>query len=94
MVSRKSMASGCGSPRISLMVRSHFFQFALVLTASAFFIFPVCGKALFGYIIHPLAAYLHFYPLAFVAHQSYVKCLIAVGFRMAYPVAQRSGCGL
>lgn len=64
------------------------FQFALVLTASAFFIFPVCGKALFGYIIHPLAAYLHFYPLAFVAHQSYVKCLIAVGFRMAYPVAQ------
>ena len=65
-----------------------FFQFALVLTASAFFIFPVCGKALFGYIIHPLAAYLHFYPLAFVAHQSYVKCLIAVGFRMAYPVAQ------
>ena len=33
------------------------------------------GKALFGYVIHPLTAYLHFYPLAFVTHQGYVKCL-------------------
>ena len=68
-----------------------FFQFAFIFASSSFFIFPVCGEPLLGYVVHPLAAYLHFYPLAFIAHQGYVECLIAVGFGVTYPVAQAVG---
>ena len=48
----------------------------------------MCGEALFGHLVHALAAYLHLYPLAGVAHQSGVQSLVAIGFRMREPVAE------
>ena len=49
------------------------------------------GKSLFGYIVHPLTAYLDFDPLAIIAHQSDVQCLVSVSFGVAHPVAQTVG---
>ena len=66
-------------------------QFAFVLAAAAFLVFPVCGKALFGHIVHALAADLHFYPLAVVAHQGDMQGLVAVALGVADPVAQTVG---
>ena len=68
-----------------------FTQFAFIFAASSFFIFPVSGKSLFGDVVHTFASYLYFNPLSLVAHQCDVQCLIAVGFRVTYPVAQTVG---
>ncbi|MPM72751.1 hypothetical protein SDC9_119727 [bioreactor metagenome] len=51
----------------------------------------MCGKPLLGYIIHSFATYLHFNPLAVVSHQRNMKGLIAIGFGVAYPIAQSVG---
>ena len=88
------MASRLWSSRISLMVRNPVLQFAFIFAASAFFVFPVGGKALLGNVIHAFTADLHFNPLPVVTHKGDVQCLIAVGFGMAHPVAQAVGVGL
>ena len=71
-----------------------FAEFTFILTTSSFFVFPVCSKTLFSYVVHPLTSNLHFNPLSFVTHQSHMESLIAVGFRMADPVAQAVGMWL
>ena len=53
-----------------------------VLTIFALLVFPVGGKALFGYLVHAVRAYLHFNPSSLFGHQGHMQGLIAIGFRM------------
>ena len=46
------------------------------------------SKSLLCYLVHTVRAYLHLYPSSLFRHQGDVQGLIAVGFRMAQPVAQ------
>ena len=88
------MASGCGSSRNFLDGTQPFLQFAFIFAASAFFVFPVGGKALFGNVIHAFTADLYFNPLPVVTHKGDVQGLVAVGFGMAHQSRRRSGWGL
>ena len=56
-------------------------------------IFPMGSHALFVDVVHSLRANLNFNPFTIVAHQGYVKRLVAVGLRMAHPVAESVGMG-
>ena len=63
-------------------------QFAVVVNQFvALFILPVCGKALFGHLVHVVRTYLHLYPFALLRHQRYVQGVV-------YPVAQTVGVRL
>ena len=68
-----------------------FVQLALILAAAAFLILPMCGESLFGNVVHTFTANLDFDPLPVIAHEGDVQGLIAVGFRVAHPVAQAVG---
>ena len=68
-----------------------FIQLALILTATAFFVFPMGGEALLRNVVHTLAANLNFNPLSVIPHKGDVQGLITIGFRVAHPVAQAVG---
>ncbi len=57
----------------------------------ASFVFPVRRQAVFGNLVHALGTNLHLHPVAFVAHQRNMQCLVTVGFWCAEPVARAVG---
>ena len=77
---------GLGVFKDVLYCRQPCAEFALLL-AFADFVFPVCGESEFGYLVHSPRPYLHLYPVAVGAHHGQVQGLVAVGLRVAYPVA-------
>ena len=64
-----------------------FVHLAVVLgDVTVLFISPMCGDALFGYVVHSLRANLNFHPHSTFTHQCTVKCLISITFRLFDPV--------
>jgi hypothetical protein len=55
---------------------------------SAFLVFPVCGKALFGDLVHPPGPDLYFYPFALGTHDGGVQGFIPVRLGIAQPVTE------
>ena len=62
-----------------------FVEFASAIVARR--VFPVGSQSMLRELVHTFGAYLYFKPLAVVAHDSDVQCLIAIGLRHGYPVA-------
>ena len=71
-----------------------FVEFHVFIGASAFFVFPVSGKALLCDVVHPVRSYLYLYPLSLLRHQRGVESLVAIGLGMVDPVAQPVGMAL
>ena len=44
------------------------------------------GKAFFRNLVHAPAADLHFHPISIRSHQGHMQSLIAISFRVGYPV--------
>ena len=65
-----------------------------VFLANTVLVFPMGSKALLGYLVHTVGAYLHFNPLTGFRHQCNVQGLITVGLRLREPVAQTVGVRL
>lgn len=92
IVSRKSMASGCGSSSISLMVRSHFSIhlhlrcLLLLYISSGRQILVRLHRSSVRYVSGPRS-------VSVVSHQGDMQCLVSIGFRVAHPVAQAVGVG-
>ena len=68
-----------------------FIQLVFVVGRIGVFVFPMCCKALFSYVVHTVGTYLHFYPFALLAHEGIVERLIAVGLGITQPVAETFG---
>lgn len=62
-----------------------------LLLVLPYLVFPMGGKALFGYLVHAARANLHLYPVAVGAHKGDVERLVAVGFGICNPVAGAVG---